>query len=60
MISYQDRQKILYDRNASILRFKNMSKFFRGTTLEDRFRKTKKMRHDTKIEKSALQVVKAR
>jgi HD-GYP domain-containing protein (c-di-GMP phosphodiesterase class II) len=43
MISYSDSEKIFYDRDSSILRFRDITSFFKGTALEKRFAKKKKM-----------------
>lgn len=60
MIRYLDKDRILYDSNTSILRFKDLSRFFRGTSLESRYKKTKKMSHEEKFDITHVQAVKAR
>ena len=60
MIKYYDADRILYDRSASILRFKDLSKFFRGTSLESRFKKRKKMCAEDKLDMSSLHKVKVK
>ncbi|MDQ7821816.1 MAG: HD domain-containing protein [Candidatus Eremiobacteraeota bacterium] len=55
MIKYTDEERIFYDRESSILRFRDLGKFFQGTpTLEARFRKKKKMGRGGKIKISEV------
>jgi len=49
MIHYTDSEKIFYDRTRSILRFRDITSFFKGTSLEKRFLKKKKMGRAMKV-----------
>ncbi len=58
MIHYSDSEKIYYDRAHSILRFRDITSFFKGTSLEKRFEKKKKMGRAIKLTLSDVRKIK--
>jgi len=59
MIKYSDDQKLLYDLDSSILRFRDLIEFFKETALEKRLRKKQKISLN-KIKVSELQKIGAK
>jgi HD-GYP domain-containing protein (c-di-GMP phosphodiesterase class II) len=57
LIHYSDAHKIFYDRDTSILRFKDLSSFFKGKIMETRLKKRKKMYREDKIELAKISKV---
>lgn len=59
MIKYKDKEKSIYDLGSSILRFMDLSGFFKETSLEGRCKKRKKMHCREKLDASEICRMKA-